>query len=70
MPRKKKKRQNLQISSESTTVEWKKSLSEIKEIIKTVSAFSNNRKSANKWLYHWFRRIHQNLAGQNVNEPR
>lgn len=37
------KRQKLQIPPESTTVEWKKSLSEIKEIIKSISAFSNTK---------------------------
>ena len=41
MQRRKKKRQDLQMPSESLIVEWKKSLSEIKEIIKSISAFSN-----------------------------
>jgi len=38
---KKKNKQNLQITSESTTIEWKPSLSQINEIINTISAFSN-----------------------------
>lgn len=28
--------------------------------------FSDNRKSANKWLYHWFRRIYQTLENQKI----
>ena len=36
-----KKRKSLKIPPESTTVEWKESLSETKEIITSISAFSN-----------------------------
>jgi len=41
MQRKKKQKQNSQVPSESTTIEWKLSLSQINEIINTISAFSN-----------------------------
>jgi len=43
MQRKKKKAQDIKIPPESTTVEWKPSLSQIKEIINTISAFSNTQ---------------------------
>jgi ATP-dependent DNA helicase RecG len=41
MQQKKKNSQSIKIPPESTTIEWKPSLSQIKEIINTISAFSN-----------------------------